>query len=642
MNNQIVGKSDRVALIFIILAFIMLSIGAWQVMIDQSEFLQQESAKRQVRHIDLPAARGVIVDRRGNVLAMSTPMISIAIDPKALSVKEDIHLVLQRLTHNVTSHKELARAIEDHEKLADLGDAISQNQVDFFAIVHLLLTNNVEFRTLYRVVTQHAVDTKAQQEDMATLGHYIRKKKSIVALADALNMSLDLLNDRIQANENKRFLYLKRELIPEQAKKIEKLRIEGVQLLPEYKRFYPAGEVASHVVGFTNIDDQGIEGIELSYNDWLKGAKGVKKVVRDNLGRIVETIEEIKPAREGKVLQLSIDRDLQFFAYRALKRAMQQHQARAAQLILLDVRTGEILAMVSQPGFNPNDRSQLSPSLIRNRVVADVFEPGSTAKPTVIAAALDLKAIRADAVIDTGNGRYLSNDKMVRDAAAYGQLDLAGIMRKSSNVGMVKIVEQMSREQVWRYLHFSGYGQETGITFPGEQLGKLRDPLEWYPVTKTTAAYGYGYSVTLLQLARAYSALANDGVLLPSTLVKHNGAPPQGKRVFASENARMVVRMMEEVATAQGTGRKAAIPGYRVAGKTGTTRKAAKGYTSDKYRALFVGIAPASNPRYVLAVTVEEPSRGQYYGGEVAAPIFKEVMEETLRLMSVPPDDVVQ
>ncbi|MCL4555666.1 MAG: penicillin-binding protein 2 [Gammaproteobacteria bacterium] len=402
------SQRDRVIFALIVLAFAALLFGAWRVMIEQASFLQQEGDKRQIRHVTLPAARGPILDRRGDVLAMSTPMISVAIDPKTLQGKTDYQ----------------------------------------------------------------------------------------TSLASALRMPLEVVQEKIDANATKRFYYLKRGLAPEEAKLIERLPLEGVHLVPEFKRFYPSGEVMSHVIGFTNIDDSGIEGIELSYNDWLKGSPGVRKVIRDNLGRVIETVDEIRPAHEGKALTLSIDRDLQFFAYRALKRAMIEHQAKAAELVMLDVKTGEILAMVSQPGFNPNDRSQVTTNQTRNRVVTDVFEPGSTIKPVIVAGALELGTIKPDAVIDTGNGKYKSNDKLVKDHQGYGQLDLAGIMRKSSNVGMVKIVEAMSREEVWRFLHFSGIGQETGIVFPGEQTGRLRDPLEWYPVTKTTAAYGYGYNVT--------------------------------------------------------------------------------------------------------------------------------------------------
>jgi cell division protein FtsI (penicillin-binding protein 3) len=277
--------------------------------------------------------------------------------------------------------------------------------------------------------------------------------------------------------------------------------------------------------------------------------------------------------------------------------------------------------------------------VVTNRVVTDVFEPGSTIKPIVMAGALELGKIKPDEVIDTGAGKYLSNDKVVRDHHGYGQLDLTGILRKSSNIGMVKIVESMSREEVWRFLHFTGLGRETGIVFPGELSGRLRDPIEWYPVNKTTAAYGYGYNLNLLQLARAYAVLANDGQVVPMSLIALDKAP-KAERVYRPEVARLMLRMMVEVTSVTGTARKAAIPGYMVSGKTGTTRKSERGYLSDKYRALFVGIAPSTNPRFVMAVTVEEPTRGQYYGGDVAAPIFKEVMEETLRLMAVKPDDV--
>jgi cell division protein FtsI (penicillin-binding protein 3) len=542
---------ERFTFILIVMGFIFLLFGAWRVMIVQSDFLQTEGDKRQIRHITLPAARGAILDRRGNVLAMSTPMISVAVDAKFLVDKPDYQL----------------------------------------------------------------------------------------SLASALKMPLDVVNHKIKVNADKHFIYLKRGLAPQEAHLVEHLLLDGVHLIPEFKRYYPSGEIMAHVVGFTNIDDQGIEGIELSYNDWLKGVPGVRKILRDNLGRVIETIDDIRPARDGRPLRLSIDRDLQFFAYRALKKAMVEHQAKAAELVLLDVRTGEILAMVSQPGFNPNDRSLVTANQIRNRVVTDVFEPGSTIKPIVIAAALELRKIKPDEVIDTGKGKYLSNEKIVRDHHGYGQLDLAGILRKSSNIGMVKIVETMTKEEVWRFLHYVGLGQETGIVFPGELTGRLRDPYEWYPVNKTTAAYGYGYNLSLLQLARAYSVLANDGKVVPMSLMALDEAP-KATQVFRPEVSRLLLRMMEEVTSTAGTGRKAAIVGYRLAGKTGTTRKANKGYDSDKYRALFVGIAPASAPRFVMAVTVEEPTRGQYYGGDVAAPIFHEVMEETLRLMSVPPDDI--
>lgn len=542
---------ERFTFILIVVAFVGLLFGSWRVMVVQSDFLQSEGDKRQIRHITLPAARGAILDRRGNVLAMSTPMISVAIDAKFLNDKPD------------------------HQ----------------------------------------------------------------TSLASALNMPIDVLNEKIRTNAEKRFVYLKRGLAPQEAQLIERLLLPGVHLVPEFKRFYPSGEIMAHLVGFTNIDDQGIEGIELSYNDWLKGVPGLRKVLRDNLGRVIETVDEIRPAYEGRSLRLSVDRDLQFFAYRALKKAMIEHQAKAAGLVLLDVHTGEVLAMVSQPGFNPNDRSLVTANQTRNRVVTDVFEPGSTIKPIVMAGALELGKIKPDTIIDTGDGKYLSNEKVVRDSHGYGQLDLAGILRKSSNIGMVKLVETMTKEEVWRFLHYVGLGQETGIVFPGELTGRLRDPYEWYPVNKTTAAYGYGYNLSLLQLARAFLVLANDGKVVPISLMALD-EPPKETRVFRPEVSRLVLRMMEEVTSTAGTGRKAAIAGYRVSGKTGTTRKANKGYDSDKYRALFVGIAPASAPRFAMVVTVEEPTRGQYYGGDVAAPIFREVMEETLRLMTVPPDDV--
>ena len=456
---------------FIVFAFLIFGIGAWYVMVAQSSFLQKEGDKRQVRNFAIPAARGTITDRRGHVLAMSTPMISVAIDPKALNNKPDYQ----------------------------------------------------------------------------------------TSLASALSIPIEIIHEKIRQNAEKNFIYLKRGLTPLQAQTIEKLPLIGVHLIPEYKRFYPASEVMAHIVGFTNIDDQGIEGTELSYNEWLRGVPGIKRIIRDNLGHVIDTLDEIRPAKEGKSLRLSIDRDLQFFAYRALKKAMIEHQAKAAQLVMLDAKTGEILAMVSQPSYNPNERSHVTAVQIRNRVVTDVFEPGSTIKPIIMAGALELGKIKPNEVIDTGKGKYLSNDKMVKDAHGYGELDLTGILRKSSNIGMVKIVESMTREEVWRFLNFCGLGKESGIVYPGELTGKLRDPIEWYPVNKTTAAYGYGYSVTLLQLAKAYSVLANDGLSVPVTMMALD-QPPVGERVFRPEVARLLLRMMVEVTGVAGTARKAAIP----------------------------------------------------------------------------------
>ncbi|RMG28684.1 MAG: penicillin-binding protein 2 [Gammaproteobacteria bacterium] len=458
------------------------------------------------------------------------------------------------------------------------------------------------------------------------------------ALARILGERERKLARRIRAYADREFVYLRRQVPPDVAQRVHALRAPGVGLAREYHRYYPAGEVAAHVVGFTDVDDVGREGMELAYDRWLRGTPGKKRVVRDGRHRIVDELELIRAPRPGRDLVLSIDLRIQYLAYRALKAAVRRHRARAGSAVVLDVRTGEVLAMVNQPSWNPNDRRHLRRAALRNRAVTDVFEPGSTMKPFAIAAALLSGRYRPDSRIDTRPGWLRVGRYTIHDVHDYGVLDLTGILRKSSNVGVSKIALSLPRESLWGVLQKVGFGQAPGLGFPGEAAGFLSPPAHWHRVEQATLAFGYGLSVSALQLARAYAVLAHDGRLLPVSLVRR-AYPPEGTQVLPAAVARQVRHMLEAVVSPEGTAPRARIAGYRVAGKTGTVRKAvAGGYAEDRYLALFVGMAPASRPRLVCVVAIDEPGGETYYGGTVAAPVFQRILSGALRLLNVPPD----
>jgi cell division protein FtsI (penicillin-binding protein 3) len=465
-------------------------------------------------------------------------------------------------------------------------------------------------------------------------------------LAKALKEDQQTLARRITSNLDREFLYLERQMPPEQAAKIKALGIPGVNTLREYRRYYPAGEVAGHVVGFTTIDDKGQEGLELGYDQLLNGEDGAKRVLRDMAGHSVENVESIREARNGRDLVTSIDLRIQYLAYRELKAAMQEYRAHAGSVIVIDVDTGEVLAMVNQPAYNPNDREQLKPALYRNRAATDIFEPGSSIKPFIIAAGLASGQYKADSVIDTSPGYFKVGNTPVEDEHNLGVIDLATILAKSSNVGAAKIALSLQPEQIWSTLSAMGLGQVSGSGFPGESAGMLSNYAHWRPVGIATLSHGYGISVTPLQLAHAYATIGAGGIKRPISFEKVYG-PVAGQQVMDRRVASDLIQLMAHIMEKGGTAEHASVIGFRVAGKTGTAFKSIPGgYSTDKIMAVFAGLVPASHPKLATVVVIDEPSRDTHelgllaQGGTVAAPVFASVMSGSLRLMNVAPDDL--
>ncbi len=457
-------------------------------------------------------------------------------------------------------------------------------------------------------------------------------------LAQILNLDAQTLIRRITRSMDKEFLYLKRHLSPDKAQAVLALKLPGINVQREYRRFYPAGEVTGHLIGFTNIDDAGQEGLELAFNHWLAGESGAKRVLKDRLGRSVENVESIRPSRPGKDLRASIDLRIQYVAYRTLKAAIQAHNAESGSIIVLDVLTGEVLAVVNQPTYNPNDRSQYSAERYRNRAITDIFEPGSSIKPLIVAAALESGDYRPSSIVDTAPGHVVVGHKRIEDRRNLGRISLTTILARSSNVGVTKLAMSLQPEQLWRTMTQFGLGSLTSSGFPGESAGLLTHYDHWRPISQATLAYGYGVSVTPMQLTQAYAALGSDGRMHPISLIALEQAG-SGEQVLAAATAIAVRRMLEEVVRPGGTGTKATVTGYRIAGKTGTAWKfAAGGYSEDEYISIFAGLAPASNPRLAAVVVIDEPGGELYYGSDVAAPVFANVMAESLRLLAVPPD----
>ncbi len=462
----------------------------------------------------------------------------------------------------------------------------------------------------------------------------------IPALAVSLKLERESLTRRLTRNANKEFMYLKRHMNPVDASAIEKRKFPGVYLLREYRRYYPVGEVTGHLIGFTNVDDVGQEGLELAFDHWMASTPGKKKVLKDRYGDIVEDVESIKPPKPGRDLVTSIDLRIQYLAYRELKSAIQAHKAKSGSVVVLDVRTGEVLAMANQPAYNPNDRSQFIASRYRNRCITDIFEPGSSFKPLIIAAALESGQYQPDSQVNTAPGRVEIGSKVIEDTENLGRIDLATILTRSSNVGATMVAMTLDPAVLWDVLSKFGIGQLTSSGFPGESAGLLSYYENWRPISQATLAYGYGLSLTPLQLAQAYAAIASGGLRRPVSLLRID-SPPIARRVIKPETAQAVLAMLETVAGPTGGARNAAVPGYRVAGKTGTARKAtAGGYAEDRHTAVFAGIAPVSDPRLAIVVVIAEPGAGEYYGSTVAAPVFSKVASGSLRILAIEPDSV--
>lgn len=460
--------------------------------------------------------------------------------------------------------------------------------------------------------------------------------------AVVLQIDPDRLQRRVDSavKAGRAFIYIKRHVVPELVDQVLALGVEHVEEQTEYRRYYPSGSAAAHLVGFTGIDDQGREGLEMAYEDYLAGESGMRRVVTDLYDREITGMDIIKPAIPGRDLRLSIDRQLQYFANRSLEKAVVDSQAESGSVVVMDIRTGEIMAMVNYPTYNPNDVSDRSGGQLRNRAVTDVFEPGSTMKPFTIAAALDSGKFKSDDIVYTSPGRYtIGKYEITDDGKDHGWLDLAGIVTKSSNVGISKVARELDDEQMWSVFDSFGFGNPPGTEFPGEVAGFFNHSTSWNHTEQATISYGYGISVSALQLVRAYATLANDGVMPPVSYLALDEAPV-GTRVIEASIAKEVQLMLESVVN-NGTGKRAQVPGYRVAGKTGTSHRSQEGgYAENRYIAVFAGFAPVSDPRLAVVVIVKDPKAGQHFGGVVAAPVFADVMSQGLRLGGIEPDAV--
>ena len=460
-------------------------------------------------------------------------------------------------------------------------------------------------------------------------------------LAQLLEIPLTELSSKL-GNEDKSFVWLKRQVEEPVAKRITELGLKGIHQDSGFKRQYPDGEATAHVIGFTNIENTGLDGMELTFEKHLLGRSGSRRVIKDGKGRVVEDIRDKVPPVDGKDLQLSLDSKVQFFAYQKLRETVTAQKAKGGSVVVLDAVTGEVLALANYPSYMPDKRKNLTGEQLRNRAVTDTFEPGSTMKPITVAMALEAGRVTPQTLIDTGPGRYAIGGFNITDTHNYGTLTVEGVIQKSSNVGALKIAQKMSPHEMWDTFTALGYGQKPQIQFRGAVTGRVRPWKTWRPVEQATMSYGYGLSASLFQMAHSYTAFAHDGRIIPLTMLKST-EPAVGVKVFSPENAQAVRRMLQLAAAPGGTGQLAQTVGYSVGGKSGTAHKqVGKGYASDKYRAWFTGMAPIDTPRIIVAVMIDEPSNGQYFGGVVAAPVFSEVVQQTLRLMNVQPDVTVK
>ena len=542
---------SRFVLFVLFLAFLTLAGRALWLQGVSTEFLQKQGESRYARTLELPATRGKITDRNGQVLASSVPVRAI------WAIPEDV----------LEAPKEKLRE-----------------------------------------------------------------------LAKLLDMSERSLRGKLDSDRS--FVYLKRQVEPQVTDAIVRLGIGGIHTRREYKRFYPEGEAMAHVVGFTNVEDIGQEGMELAWQKTLSGVTGSRRVIKDRLGHIVEDIRAVREPQDGRNLALSIDSKIQYIAFTKLKEAVEKHKARAGGIVVLDAKTGEVLALANLPSYNPNDRSVLTGAQLRNRVLTDTYEPGSTMKPFTVALALESGRVSPESYIQTAPGKITIGNATIGDAHEHGILSVAQVIEKSSNVGTVKMALQMQPQEMWEMFTTVGFGQQPKYGFPGAVAGRVRPYNSWRPIEQATMSYGHGISVSLFQMARSYMIFARNGDIIPLSFMKVSESPI-GQKVLSEKTALSMRRMLEMAAGPNGTAPKAQVPGYRVAGKTGTTHKLAGGKYVNKYVASFVGFAPASDPRIIIAIMVDEPSNGQHYGGDVAAPVFAAVTANTLRALNVAPDSSV-
>lgn len=559
---------ERYWILHVILMLIFLGLIAriFYLQLIDKEFLRKQGDARMVRNEVINAHRGMIMDRNGVPLAVSTPVTSIWINPK-----------------------------------------------EVFELAH----------------PPKAEDGKKQKQPVFL---------DYNAIASAIGLEPHELRTKVEANPKKEFMYLKRHLAPDVAKVILDREFPAIYGTNEYRRYYPQGEATAHMIGFTDLDDKGKEGVELAFDKQLTGVPGLQRVIKDRKGRKVKDIMQLRAAKAGQDIYLSFDARIQYIAHRELAKAVQEHEADAAYLVAIDVKTGEILAMVNQPAYNPNNRAKLVPDQLRNRSITDMFEPGSTMKVFTVMAALESGKYTTSSLFNTNPGRYRVYNKTITDHNNYGVINLQTLIVKSSNIASAQIAESLPKETLPMIHRRFGFGSVTESGFPGESRGLLQPPERWNPVEVATMSYGYGITVTALQLARAYAAIANHGVSHPISLTRLN-APPPSTALVSDNIVSQLFPMMESVISSDGTALKAAIPGYRVAGKTGTAHKAKNGsYAKDEYMSLFAGFAPVSNPRVAMVVVMDGAKKGGYYGGTVSAPVFSRVMAETLRLMNIPLD----
>jgi cell division protein FtsI (penicillin-binding protein 3) len=548
LSQAVPAWRSRLVVLVLMLCFIGLVGRSLYLQGINNDFLRGKGEARYERVLDIPATRGRIMDRQGDVLAVSTPVKSVW-------------------------------AIPDDAKLQP---------------------------------------AQARQ------------------LAQLLDMDVRELSRKLGSDKD--FVYLKRQIPPDVADQVAALKLPGIHQQQEYRRYYPAGELTAHILGFTGAEDAGQEGVELAFDSQLSGKAGSRRVIKDRRGNVVEDVESIRAPQEGKDIQLALDDKIQYIAYSNLKQAVEQHKAKAGGAVVLDARTGEVLALVNLPTYNPNNRSKLNGAQLRNRALTDTYEPGSTMKPFTAALALEKGKFRYDTPIQTAPGRFTIGNATIHDSHANGVLTVAQVIQKSSNVGIAKIALSFPSETLWDMYDSLGFGTPLKLGFPGEVGGRLRPWKKWQPIEQATMSYGNGISVTLIQLARAYLVFAREGDLIPLSLTKLDSLPPRGKPVFSAQTAKEVRTMMEMVVQPGGTATKAQVAGYRVAGKTGTAHKVDGGQYANKYVASFVGLAPASDPRLIVAVMVDEPSNGVYYGGDVAAPAFSRIMAGALRTIGVQQD----